>query len=162
MRFAESYLTKKPGAPAGCAWNHLKRRRWDLNPRAPEGNSISSRARYDHFDTSPIHEIYFTRTGRECQPEKTERKAKPGAKRQDRRAVRPRLQRTAPVKAAPVKGRACERPRLRRTTPVKSRACERLHPRRAAPVKAAPAKAAGQPDGEASPCPARGGCHRPK
>ena len=30
------------------------RRRWDSNPRAPEGNRISSAARYDHFDTSPI------------------------------------------------------------------------------------------------------------
>ena len=29
------------------------RRRWDSNPRALSGNTISSRARYDHFDTSP-------------------------------------------------------------------------------------------------------------
>ena len=34
--------------------NYLNwRRRWDSNPRAPEGNRISSAARYDHFDTSP-------------------------------------------------------------------------------------------------------------
>ena len=30
------------------------RRRWDLNPRAAHhDNTISNRARYDHFDTSP-------------------------------------------------------------------------------------------------------------
>ena len=30
------------------------RRWWDLNPRAAHhGNTISNRARYDHFDTSP-------------------------------------------------------------------------------------------------------------
>ena len=30
------------------------RRWWDLNPRAPhQDNTISNRARYDHFDTSP-------------------------------------------------------------------------------------------------------------
>ena len=36
-------------------WTQLLRwrRRWDSNPRAPEGNCISSAARYDHFDTSP-------------------------------------------------------------------------------------------------------------
>ena len=31
----------------------FKRRRWDSNPRAREGKTISSRSRYDHFDTSP-------------------------------------------------------------------------------------------------------------
>lgn len=30
-----------------------ERRRWDSNPRAPEGKRISSAPRYDHFDTSP-------------------------------------------------------------------------------------------------------------
>ena len=32
------------------------RRRWDSNPRGLAPNTISSRARYDHFDTSP-HQI---------------------------------------------------------------------------------------------------------
>lgn len=32
---------------------HPWRKRWDSNPRALADNSISSRARYDHFDTSP-------------------------------------------------------------------------------------------------------------
>ena len=31
------------------------RRRWDSNPRALSDNSISSRARYDRFDTSPFN-----------------------------------------------------------------------------------------------------------
>lgn len=33
----------------------LQRRRWDSNPRALSDNSISSRARYDRFDTSPFN-----------------------------------------------------------------------------------------------------------
>ena len=36
-----------------------KRRRWDSNPRALTDNLISSQARYDHFDTSPIYEIHL-------------------------------------------------------------------------------------------------------
>ena len=42
---------KKPRS--SCAPRLSWRRRWDSNPRAPEGNRISSAARYDHFDTSP-------------------------------------------------------------------------------------------------------------
>ena len=38
------------------------RRRWDLNPRAPEDNLISSQARYDLFDTSPQYYIYYQKT----------------------------------------------------------------------------------------------------
>lgn len=57
---------------AGVAWTYLKekrsfgqhiycggesflqkRRRRDLNPRAPKDNLISSQARYGHFATSP-------------------------------------------------------------------------------------------------------------
>ena len=35
----------------------IKRRWWDSNPRAREGKTISSRSRYDHFDTSPYIDI---------------------------------------------------------------------------------------------------------
>ena len=36
----------------------LWRRWWDLNPRAAHhGNTISNRARYDHFDTSPFIQL---------------------------------------------------------------------------------------------------------
>ena len=41
---ARSLLQQKPRK-----W----RRRWDSNPRALSDNAISSRARYDRFDTSP-------------------------------------------------------------------------------------------------------------
>ncbi len=34
-------------------WFYFWRRRWDSNPRAREDKTISSRSRYDHFDTSP-------------------------------------------------------------------------------------------------------------
>ena len=32
---------------------------WDSNPRAREGKTISSRSRYDHFDTSPQHIPFY-------------------------------------------------------------------------------------------------------
>ena len=40
---------------------HLWRSRRDLNPRAAYGdNTISNRARYDHFDTTPYRSLFRT------------------------------------------------------------------------------------------------------
>ena len=55
MKNKSSLQTKKKRLPSETEENHRLswRKRWDSNPRAREGNSISSRARYDHFDTLP-------------------------------------------------------------------------------------------------------------
>ena len=47
--------TKKERPAAGKTgyWRTFWRRRWDSNPRTLADQTISSRSRYDHFDTSP-------------------------------------------------------------------------------------------------------------
>gem|GEM_PF-4875076 len=47
----ESFPCQNKSTHKGCFY---WRRRWDSNPRALSDNAISSRARYDHFDTSPV------------------------------------------------------------------------------------------------------------
>ena len=50
-RVFKSKITQKTKPPQK---DGFWRRRWDLNPRARfADNTISNRARYDHFDTSP-------------------------------------------------------------------------------------------------------------
>ena len=44
---------KKPAAGKPGYWRDFWRRRWDSNPRTLADQTISSRSRYDHFDTSP-------------------------------------------------------------------------------------------------------------
>ena len=39
---------------AGLYWTNGWRRGWDSNPRALSDNTLSRRARYDHFGTSPL------------------------------------------------------------------------------------------------------------
>ena len=53
--FGAGTKKKKSRNPHGY-WIFRWRRRWDSNPRALSDNSISSRARYDRFDTSPFRE----------------------------------------------------------------------------------------------------------
>ena len=44
---------EKPAAGKTGYWRTFWRRRWDSNPRTLADQTISSRSRYDHFDTSP-------------------------------------------------------------------------------------------------------------
>ena len=44
---------EKPAAGKTDYWRDFWRRRWDSNPRTLADQTISSRSRYDHFDTSP-------------------------------------------------------------------------------------------------------------
>ena len=44
---------EKPAAGKPGYWRDFWRRRWDSNPRTLADQTISSRSRYDHFDTSP-------------------------------------------------------------------------------------------------------------
>ena len=44
---------EKPAAGKTGYWQTFWRRRWDSNPRTLADQTISSRSRYDHFDTSP-------------------------------------------------------------------------------------------------------------
>ena len=44
---------EKPAAGKTGYWRTSWRRRWDSNPRTLADQTISSRSRYDHFDTSP-------------------------------------------------------------------------------------------------------------
>ena len=44
---------EKPAAGKSGYWRTFWRRRWDSNPRTLADQTISSRSRYDHFDTSP-------------------------------------------------------------------------------------------------------------
>ena len=44
---------EKPVAGKTGYWRTFWRRRWDSNPRTLADQTISSRSRYDHFDTSP-------------------------------------------------------------------------------------------------------------
>ena len=52
--FLHRMKEEKPAAGKPDYWRDFWRRRWDSNPRDPCGSKlISSRSRYDHFDTSP-------------------------------------------------------------------------------------------------------------
>ena len=44
---------EKPAAGKTGYWRIVWRRWWDSNPRTLADQTISSRSRYDHFDTSP-------------------------------------------------------------------------------------------------------------
>ena len=44
---------EKPATGKTGYWRDFWRRRWDSNPRTLADQTISSRSRYDHFDTSP-------------------------------------------------------------------------------------------------------------
>ena len=44
---------EKPATGKTDYWRDFWRRRWDSNPRTLADQTISSRSRYDHFDTSP-------------------------------------------------------------------------------------------------------------
>ena len=44
---------EKPAAGKTDYWHDFWRRRWDSNPRTLADQTISSRSRYDHFDTPP-------------------------------------------------------------------------------------------------------------
>ena len=44
---------EKPAAGKTGYWRTFWRKRWDSNPRTLADQTISSRSRYDHFDTSP-------------------------------------------------------------------------------------------------------------
>lgn len=59
--FVKSAKIEKSRNPHGY-WIFRWRRVWDSNPRALADNSISSRARYDHFDNSPsmFNRRFFT------------------------------------------------------------------------------------------------------
>ena len=51
---SHSYISAKEKPQSVLDWGFLWRSRRDLNPRYPFGvHTISSRARYDHFDTAP-------------------------------------------------------------------------------------------------------------
>ena len=51
--FLHRMKEKKPAAGKTGYWRDFWRRRWDSNPRTLADQTISSRSRYDHFDTSP-------------------------------------------------------------------------------------------------------------
>ena len=52
-------ISERKGAVTEGNSLFCQRRRWDSNPCAREGKTISSRSRYDHFDTSPQHIPFY-------------------------------------------------------------------------------------------------------
>ena len=54
LKRIQEFISAKEKPQSVKDWGCLWRRRRDLNPRYPFGvHTISSRARYDHFDTAP-------------------------------------------------------------------------------------------------------------